>query len=450
MKEKEIKEELKKIKANKHDKCLNSIKTMSIPQPVFTEEETKLCCVNKCITCWRRVRPGNGAKIVENKTLRGTNTSKEKTFTSEEKTSKNFTNNRVDYAPRCCCCNRLSMFYCRCCKFAFDNEENSKSKKISVIETSKSEEKTSTSEKKTKKSTNNRDDYSPKCFCCRWLGMFFCGCCNFPLDDNGNCTCCVELVTVFKSEEEPNTLRARSEYYNILKKNKTLPCVCIKDCLHTSETTEEENLLNELKTDTSYKITVDTIDEIRPRTIYKVKAEVINDEMTELEATSNSDTCDKNKQQNENIINKTSSEKNDEIIKKGSVSEPRTNTEIKGMISQKMEHNKNSGNAGNACTADAFDGEIQQHETSNSNENGNKSDKIVNENEIGACAKPTYKYKVTAFIEDDASKSSLIIEEKKESENQDKKTKKEKTLKVLNIKSMTALNLKTFTTKLKS
>lgn len=367
MKEKEIKEELKRIKASKHDKGLNSIKTMSIPQPVFTKEETNISCVNECIAWWRRVRPGNGVGKEENKTLR---------------------------EARCFCCNLLGMSCCRCCKSAFDDEENckycvkltrtSKSKKISEKETSKSEEKTSTSEEKTTKNfTNNRRDYSPKCFCCRWLGMFFCGCCNFPLDDNGNCTCCVVLVTVFKSEEEPNTLRARSEYYQILKKNMTIHCVCIKDCLHKSETTEEENLLNELKTDTLYRITVDTVDEIGPRSVYKVKAEVLNDGMTELEAASNSDTSNKNKQLNENNSNKTNSEISDQTIKKGSESE-----------------------------------------------NDNKeSEKIVNKSsEKGACAKPENKYTVRAIIESGAIKPEEIDDhlENKEPENQDNEKGKRK------------------------
>lgn len=250
-------------------------------------------------------------------------------------------------------------------------------------------------------SANKCCDYKPLRFCLSRLSIFFCGCCNFPFDSKGNCKCCVVLVTVFESEEESDTLKAESEYCKILTKNLTIPCFCMEDCLQKvkDETTEEEvNLLNELRT-------VDTVDEIRPRTIYKVKAEVIYDGNTELKITSNSDKSDENKEQNGKDSNKSSCEKSEEIVNKGLEIKTSTKTKSKGLAYEKNAHyeGKIDDNAGNARALDTVNKKNQQHDISNSNETGDEqSEKIVNESfESGACAKAEKKYRITAIIEPD-------------------------------------------------
>lgn len=430
MKEKEIKDELVKIKAEKDTKRSKSNKTMSILHAVLTEEERELTSVKKCIECWRKVRPGEA-------------------YTTEEKT------------PGCCLC-IFSLLCCGCCNFAFDDKGNSKccvklkkkskTKKRFEEESTTSKEETSTSEEETsEKPTNNRCNYVPDCFWCRWLGMFFCGCCNFPLDDEGNCKCCVILTTNAKSNK---TTDSSEEHYKI-------PCLCVKDCLNkdTGENPEEKmNLFNELKTDTLYKITVDTVDEIRPRIIYNAKAEIINDGIIELEKISISDKSDENKQRNENNSNETSIEKSNESINNCSENELSTKPKIIDIVSQKDEHDngKNNafGNTGNARTADAADEKLQQHETSNSNETGNESVKIVYERSaIGPFAKPGTKNKVAAIIEHGASKPSLIKEENdnhldKESENQDNEEHKGKDIEDTKYKVDESIELQSFKTKL--
>lgn len=411
MKEKEIKDELVKIKAEKDNKGSKSNKTMSILQTVLTKEERELTSVKKCIECWRKVRPGEA-------------------YTTEEKT------------PECLRC-ILNLFCCGCCNFAFDDKgnskcclkltNNSKTKKTFEEKSTTSKEETFTAEEETsEKPTNNRYDYVPDCFWCRWLGMFFCGCCNFPLDDEGNCKCCVILTTKAESKKTTDSSEERTELYDIRRTYWKIPCLCVKDCLNkdTGENPEEKiNLFNELKTDTLYKITVDTVDEIRPRIIYNVKAEIINDGIVELEKISISDKFDENKQQNENNSNGTSIEKSNEIINNCSENEPSTKPKIKDMVSPKNEHDngKNNGKAGNAHTDDAANEKLPQHETSNSNKIiGNEGDKIVRVHfEIGHSGeKPVKKNKVAAINYHGASKPTLIKEENdnhldKESENQD-------------------------------
>lgn len=108
--------------------------------------------------------------------------------------------------------------------------------------------------------------YRPMCFWLRWVSMFCCGCCNFAFNGAGKCLCCDIMVTNSKSCEIQRSLCK-------------IPCICVKECNDDNgENSEEEtNLVDELKTNTLYKITVDTVDEIRPQAIYRVKAEILND-----------------------------------------------------------------------------------------------------------------------------------------------------------------------------
>lgn len=392
LKEKEIKDELAKIKAEKDNKGPKSIKILSMPQTVLTEEERELPFVKKCIECWRKVKPKDGTE-------------------------------------------------------SSDDEGNDTSEK----KISKSEEKTSTSKEETL-----RPEYAPACFCCRWIGMFFCGFCNLPLNDEGNCLCCIIFTTSSKSKKTNKSSEKQKKNYDKGRLYWDIPCLCVKDCLNkdTGENPEEKtNLFNKLKTDTLYKITVDTVDEIRPRIIYNAKAEIINDGIIELEKISISDKSDENKQRNENNSNETSIEKSNEIISNCSENEPSTKPKIKGMISQINEHGngKNNGNAGNVRTADAADEKLQQHETNNSNETSNESVKIVyKRSEIGPFAKPGNKNKVAAIIEHGASKPSLIKEENdnhlnKKSDNQDSKKHKGKDIEDTKYKVDESIELQYFT-----
>lgn len=149
--------------------------------------------------------------------------------------------------------------------------------------------------------------------------MFCCGFCNFPLDDEENSKCCVILTSNSKSKKTTDSSEERTKLYDVRKTYWKIPCLCAKDCLnkYNGENPKEEmNLFNELKTNTLYKITVDTVDEIRPHAIYKAKAEIINEGMIELEKVSISDKSDEKKQKNENNSNETSSGKSEEIVNK--------------------------------------------------------------------------------------------------------------------------------------
>lgn len=123
-----------------------------------------------------------------------------------------------------------------------------------------------------------------------------------------------------------------------------------------------------------YKITVDTVDEIRPHAIYKAKAEIINEGMIELEKVSISDKSDEKKQKNENNSNETSSGKSEEIVNKSlekKNSRP-TTTKFKGMKSERNEHDEGKNDkAGNSRTSD----KRQEHEISNSKETGDEQSK---------------------------------------------------------------------------
>lgn len=263
------------------------------------------------------------------------------------------------------------------------------------------------------------------------------------------------MTTNAKSKKTTDSSEERTKLYDIQRPYWKIPCLCVKDCLNKDigENPEEKmNLFNELKTDTLYKITVDTVDEIRPRIIYNAKAEIINDGIIELEKISISDKSDENKQPNEKNSSETSIEKSNKIINNCSENEPSTKPKIKGMVSQKYEHDngKNNDNTGNTRTVDAADEKLQQHETSNSNETGNESAKILH---VRSAIEPGNKNEVVAIIEHGASKPSLIKEENDnhleiESENQDNEKHKGEDIEDTKYKADESIELQSFTTKL--
>lgn len=396
MKEKEIKDELLKIKAEKNNTGPKSVKTMLIPQTILTEEER--VCLKTCIGCWRKV-------------------SSVETYTSEEDTSR--------YSSECLCCRKLGMLCCGTSNFAFDDKENckccvmlttnSKSKKAS-------EEKNSISEGKTSKQpTNNCCDYSytPKCVCCRWLGMFFCGCFNFPFDDEGNCVCCVILTTNSKSKNKNNSSEERTKLYDMERSYWKIPCLCVKDCLikDNDENPEEEmNLFTELKTDTLYKITVDTVDEIRARTIYKVKAEGLNEDRDTndgIEEFENGSTSDKSGQDEISSSNENDSKQSDGIVSNVSKSGASTETKNESIEYERDDSEHDEGkDAGNARTLNAVDEKRRNKDISDGNETGNSKRALNNSSEKEACAKSEGNYsKITAIIEHDGNKPNLDKEE---------------------------------------
>lgn len=380
MKEKEIKDELVKIKAEKNNTGPKSVKTMLIPQTVLTEEERELSCVKTCIGCWRKV-------------------SSVETYTSEEDTSR--------YSS--CLCLYCRKLGCGTCNFAFDDKENCK---CCVMLTTKS---------KSKKPTNSCCDYTytPKCFCCRWLGMFFCGCFNFPFNDEGNCVCCVILTTNSKSKNKNNSSEERTKLYDMERSYWKIPCLCVKDCLikDNDENPEEEmNLFTELKTDTLYKITVDTVDEIRARTIYKVKAEGLNEERDTndgIEEFENGSTSDKSGQDEISSSNENDSKQSDGIVSNVSKSGASTETKNESIEYERDDSEHDEGkDAGNARTLNAVDEKRQNKDISDGNETGNSKRALNNSSEKEACAKSEGNYsKITAIIEHDGNKPNLDKEE---------------------------------------
>lgn len=177
--------------------------------------------------------------------------------------------------------------------------------------------------------------------------MLLCGFCNCPFDDEGNCKCCVILTTNSRFKKTTNSSEAPTKFYDVQTSYLKIPCACVKDCLNednTKSTEEEINLVNELKTDTLYKITVDTVDETRPRTTYKVKAEIINDGMIERENTNFSD---------------------EEIVNKGLERKTNTTTKIKRMKSKNNEHDEetNDDNAENVRASVTIDEKRQPYVT---------------------------------------------------------------------------------------
>lgn len=277
MKEKEIKDEFVKIKVEKDNKGLKFNKIMLIFQVVLIEEEREFIFVKRCIECWRKVRFGE-VYIIE-----------EKIF-------------------GCCFC-ILSLFCCGCCNFVFDDKGNSKccvklKKKFKIKKRFEEEliilkEKIFILEEKILKNfINNCYDYVLDCFWWRWLGMFFCGCCNFLLDDEGNCKCCVILIINVKLKKIIDSFEEWIELYDIQRLYWICLCFCVKDCLNKDigENFEEKiNFFNEFKIDILYKIIVDIVDEIRLCIIYNVKVEIINDGIIEFEKISILDKFDENK-----------------------------------------------------------------------------------------------------------------------------------------------------------
>lgn len=293
MKEKEIKDELEQIKTESTTKEPRTIKTMSITLPVLTTEEEGICC---------------------NPIL--------KKFCAYVRHGKN-----DSYSPGILC-------------EKWDEKSN----------TSYSENSQNSDKKKVLNSENSKKPccyYRPKCFCLRWIGMLLCGFCNCPFDDEGNCKCCVILTTNSRFKKTTNSSEAPTKFYDVQTSYLKIPCACVKDCLNednTKSTEEEINLVNELKTDTLYKITVDTVDETRPRTTYKVKAEIINDGMIERENTNFSD---------------------EEIVNKGLERKTNTTTKIKRMKSKNNEHDEetNDDNAENVRASVTIDEKRQPYVT---------------------------------------------------------------------------------------
>lgn len=179
------------------------------------------------------------------------------------------------------------MLCCGICNFVFDDKENCKCCVMLIINFKLKkvlEEKNFILEGKIlKKIINNCCDYLYilKCFCCRWLGMFLCGCFNFLFDDEGNCVCCVILIINFKLKNKNNSLEEWIKLYDLERSYWKILCLCVKDCLikDNDENFEEEmNFFIEFKIDILYKIIVDIVDEIRVCIIYKVKVEGLNED----------------------------------------------------------------------------------------------------------------------------------------------------------------------------
>lgn len=234
LKEKEIKDEFVKIKVEKDNKGLKFIKILLMFQIVLIEEEREFFFVKKCIECWRKVKFKDGIELFDDE---GNDILEKKILKLEEK-----------------------IFILKEEIFCFE--------------------------------------YVLVCFCCRWIGMFFCGFCNLLLNDEGNCLCCIIFIISFKLKKINKSFEKQKKNYDKGRLYWDILCLCVKDCLNKDigENFEEKmNLFNKFKIDILYKIIVDIVDEIRLCIIYNVKVEIINDGIIEFEKISILDKFDENK-----------------------------------------------------------------------------------------------------------------------------------------------------------
>lgn len=101
MKEKEIKDELKKLRPKSNTKDNKTIeKTCSV---VFTDEENGLPCVAYLMNLWKRVKPDDSKNVPTNNT-------------------KLHLEKCCEYNPKCFWLRWLCMFCCGCCNCPFDDK----------------------------------------------------------------------------------------------------------------------------------------------------------------------------------------------------------------------------------------------------------------------------------------------------------------------------------------